>query len=143
MVRLQAGGIRGHPLLQLFQLIFAHCAERIFPAFGAGDTFIFLFGLKSEFVVQEFVQECLSDNFEFVTVVAQAVVRTDAFQAVDQGFGFVSKFQFYHVRAPVLNSFRYSATIRRLMSLTALEVRVIWCSSSKCVMTHDSICRSK
>ena len=57
----------------------------------------------------------LGDDFEFVAIIAQAVISTNAFQAVDQGFGFLLKFLLYQFLAPVLNSFRYSATTRWLM----------------------------
>ena len=108
----QARGVRPHLQLQHFQIVFAQRGEGFFPLVGLGDGFVQLLGFEGEFVVQELVQKGLGNDLEFVTVVAQAIVGADAFQAVDQGFGFLLKFQLYHARAPVLNSFRYSATTR-------------------------------
>lgn len=40
-----------------------------------------------EFVVEEFVEEDLGDDLELVAIIAQAVLRTDAFEVVDEGDG--------------------------------------------------------
>lgn len=76
---------------QHFVVIDTQGFQRLFPAFGLGDVAIELFDLVNELVIQELVQKHLGDDFELITIIAQAVVSADAFQVVDQGFGLLLK----------------------------------------------------
>ena len=55
----------------------------LFPVFCLGQVRVDVFCFKGEFVVEKLVEKHLGDDFEFVSVVAQAIRGTDALEAVD------------------------------------------------------------
>ena len=131
MLGLQAGGVWPHLHLQHFSVIGVHGRDGSFPAFGVGKLWPNFLGLEGELVVQEFVEEDLGDDLEFVAIVAQAIRGANGLEAVDQLAGALFKLLGYQacapkwppsVRWPAENSFMYSATTRWLMARVASGV---------------------
>lgn len=62
-------------------------ADGFLPGIGLGELGLDAFDLVGEFVVEEFVEEDLGDDFVFVAVIAEAVVGADGFEVIDEGGG--------------------------------------------------------
>jgi hypothetical protein len=62
--------------------------EGVFPGVGGGQRGVDLLGLVGELVVEEFIEEDLSDDFELVAIVTEAVVGADGLEVVDELLGF-------------------------------------------------------
>ena len=64
-----------------------HLGECLFPGIRLAECGADALDVVGEFVVEEFVEEDLGDDFVFIAVIAETVVGADAFEVVDEGFG--------------------------------------------------------
>ncbi len=95
----------------------------------------------SEFIVHELIEKNLSDDFEFIPIVSESVIRTDPLEIIYEIFGFVHEVVFYHMET-WLYSLRYSLVVALLIAVADFVSNCI-SLFSKLVMTIGLINLSK
>ena len=73
-----------HCIEQILSVIFRQLRICDLPLFSRSDTLVELLDLIAEFIIQVLIQEHLSDDLIFVTVISHTIGLAGRFQRIDK-----------------------------------------------------------